>query len=231
MSLVTTYFRMLFEPQRAFGEAMSKKVWTLLLPFFLAVLFTAILNIYYFYHVDIAWLRDQMTASMPSDQRDVIARSMTRGRFIGISIIGVCFLALTINLGRAFIYWLALKVQGVGSQGFVKLFAVVVWSTAPLLLILPAGLLNISLAPGGHLAGNDVNPVSLNQLLFHLPAGSAWGQLLSTFSLVNLWEIALIGVGIQYVSRLGMSKAMLIALLPDAIVYGIWGLLLAVSGA
>jgi hypothetical protein len=143
----------------------------------------------------------------------------------------VFFLALVVNLGRAFIYWLALKVQGVGSQSFVKLFAVVVWSTAPLLLILPAGLLNISLASGGHLAGNDVNPVSLNQLLFHLPASNAWGQLLSTFSLVNLWEIALIGVGIQYVSRLTMSKAMLIALLPDAIVYGIWGFLLAVSGA
>ncbi|QNQ08884.1 YIP1 family protein [Sphingomonas alpina] len=231
MSLLTTYLVMLFDPRRAFTAALSRKVWTLLLPLTLAIVFTALLNIFYFYHVDLAWLRDQMTATMPKAQRDIALPFYTRGRLIGISLFGVVLLALVVNLGRAFIFWIIFKVRGGDTQRFTRLFAIVMWSTAPLALILPAGILNIMLAPEGRLAGNDVNPVSLNQLLFHLPPSSGWGQLLSTFSLINIWEMVLIAIGLQVVGNLKFTRAALIAIAPDALVYGIWAAALLASGS
>ena len=88
--------------------------------------------------------------------------------------VGLVFLALIINLARAFLIWIILKVRGGETQRFIRIFAIIMWSTAPLLLILPAGILNISLVPEGRIVGNDVNPVSINQLLFHLPPTSSW---------------------------------------------------------
>ncbi len=230
-SLSATYMTMLFDPRRAFAAALAKKVRTLLFPLVLAILCTALLNVFYFYHVDLPWLRDQMVATMAKPQRDAALPFLTRGRLIGLSLFGVVFLAFVVNLGRAFIYWIVLKVRGGDSQRFMRLFAVVMWSTAPLALILPAGMLNVLIAPEGKLAGNDVNPVSLNQLIFHLPAGGGWGQLLSTFSLINLWEIALIAIGLQLMANLRLSTAILIAFAPDVVVYGLWAIGLVVGGS
>jgi hypothetical protein len=95
------------------------------------------------------------------------------------------------------------------------------WSTAPLLLILPASMLNISISPAGMLP-NDVNPVSLNQLFFKLAGDSPWGQLLSTFSLINLWELFLIIVGLRIATARTTLQAFSIAILPEVIVYGVW---------
>ena len=113
-------------------------MWTLVFPLALAILFTALVNIFYFYHVDLAWLRDQMTASMPKAQREASLPFLTRGRLIGLSLFGVVFLALVVNLARAFVFWIILKVRGGDTQRFMRLFAIVMWSTAPLLSCTPA---------------------------------------------------------------------------------------------
>jgi hypothetical protein len=228
-TLINIYGRMLFDPKAAFERALGQKNWTLLFPFVLAVALTFMLNAYYYYHVDFAWLLDQLVGSAPAPQRAMLRSALTRDRLLLLGLIGVIVLTLLINLGRAFIFWIILKVRGGESQRFTRLFAITMWAAAPLALILPAGILNISMAPEGRIAGNDVNPVSLNQLLFHLPSSGGWGQMLSTFSLVNVWEIVLIAVGLHLAAGLKLSRAALIAMVPDVIVYGIWSLSLAAA--
>jgi len=221
MGVIATYISFLFDPKKAYESALNKKVWTLVVPLIATILFTTLLNIYYYNNIDMAWLINQMVAGAPEQQRQSMIENLTKERLIGISMVGVVFLALAINLARAFIYWVILKIKG-NSLRFIRLFAITMWSTVPVLLILPAGILNISLAINQQILPNDVNPVSLNQLLFHLPSSSPLGQLLSTFSLVNVWEIFLILVGLRLAAGLSLAQSFTIACFPDVLFYGIW---------
>jgi len=219
-NIIGIYTSLLYTPEKGFAEALKQRVWTLFFPLLLAILITAVINIYYYNNVDMPWLLKQMVANAPKEQKQTILDTLTKTRLVGISLVGVFLLTVSINLFRGFVYWVILKVSGDGIP-FVRLFAIVMWSTAPLLLILPASMLNISISPAGMLP-NDVNPVSLNQLFFKLAGDSPWGQLLSTFSLINLWELFLIIVGLRIATTRTTLQAFSIAILPEVIVYGVW---------
>lgn len=225
MKLARIYFSILLDPKHGFTEALRQRVGSLMFPLLATILVTASLNVFYYYSVDFDWLLGQMTAGMPEQQRLSTIEALTPGRLVAVSLFGVVALALLVNGARAFIYWIILKVRG-DSQRFVRLFALTMWSTAPVALILPAGILNIVLASNGHIMPNNVNPVSMNQLFFGLPDTSGWGALLSSFSLVNIWEMFLIAVGMRVVIALSMIRALLIALAPDVVFYGIWAAVL-----
>ena len=221
MNIINIYTGLLFSPQQAFAQALRLKVVTLFFPLAAALVITALLNTYYYAAVDMPWLLERMVADIPDDQKQTVLDSLSKGRLLGISLVGVVFLTVSINLFRAFIYWFVLKVKG-EAQRFIRLFAIVMWSTAPLLLILPAGVLNIYLSTGQGMLPNDVNPVSLNQLFFKLSGDSDWGQLLSTFSLINIWEIFLIIIGLKLATSLSIKQSFTIALLPELVIYGLW---------
>lgn len=225
-NIIGIYTSLLVTPQRAFAAALNKKVWTLFFPLLMAILITAAINICYYNMVDMPWLLKQMVANVPKDQKQVILDSLTKTRLVSISLVGVFVLTVSINLFRAFVYWFILKVGGEAVR-FVRLFAIVMWATAPLLVILPASVLNIYMNASGMLP-NDVNPVSINQLMFRFPGDSAWGQLLSTFSLINIWEVFLIVIGLRLATTKKTGAAVLIAIMPEVIVYGLWSALLAI---
>lgn len=228
MKLARIYFSILLDPKNAFNEALRQRVGTLFFPLLATILVTGILNVVYYYSVDFNWLLAQLTVGMPEQQRLSMEEALTPGRLVAVSLVGVVALAVLVNGARAFIYWVILKVRG-DSQRFVRLFALTMWATAPVALILPAGILNIMLASNGHLTPNNVNPVSLNQLFFGLPDTSGWGALLSSFSLVNVWEVFLVAVGLRAVIALSVARALLIALIPDVVFYGIWAISLLTS--
>lgn len=220
-NIIGNYASLLYAPENGMANALKRKVWTLFFPLVLAILITAVINVYYFNAVDIPWLLKQMVANVPKEQKQTILDSLTKTRLVGVSLVGVFFLTISINLFRSFVYWVALKINGDGVS-FLRLFAIVMWSTAPLLLILPASILNISLNSTVGMLPNDVNPVSLNQLYFHLPGDSRWGQMLSTISLINLWELFLIVVGLRLATARTTLQVFSIAILPELIVYGTW---------
>lgn len=225
MKLIRIYFSILLDPKNGFAEALRQRVGTLLFPLLATILFTTLLNVFYYYHVDFDWLLGQLTAGVPEQQRISMTEALTPGRLIAVSLVSVVILAVVVNALRAFLYWVILKVRG-DSQRFIRLFALTMWSTAPVALILPAGILNIMLSHNGHITPNNVNPVSLNQLFFNLSSTSPWGSLLSSFSLVNVWEVFLIAVGLRVIVSISMMRALVIAFIPDVVFYGIWAAVL-----
>lgn len=225
MNLIRIYFSILIDPKKGFSDALKQRVGSLLFPLFAAILFTTLLNVFYYYRVDFHWLMGELTAGVPEQQRLSMVEALTPARLIAVSLVSVIALAILVNSARAFIYWVILKVRG-DSQRFVRLLALTMWSTAPVALILPAGIINILLVSNGHIAPNNVNPVSLNQLFFGLPSTSQWGSLLSSFSLVNVWEVFLIVIGLRVVTSMSTLRAILVALVPDVVFYGIWALIL-----
>ncbi len=221
VKLISVYTSLLYDPRSGIKAALNQKIWTLFFPLLLAILFTALINIYYYNLVDMEWLVKQMAANVPKEQKQTILESVTKTRLVGISLVGVFTLTILINLFRSFVYWVALKIKG-NDERFVRLFAIVMWSTAPLLIILPASIINIYFNSNMGMLPNDVNPVSLNQLYFKFAGDSAWGQLLSTFSLINIWELFLIVIGLRVATSLSALQSFFIAILPEAIVYGLW---------
>ncbi|GEA02593.1 hypothetical protein KUL17_14900 [Alteromonas sp. KUL17] len=225
MDILRIYTSLLYAPDRAYAKALNKKVWTLFFPLLAAIGITAALNVFYYNTIDMGWLLKQMVANVPEDQQQTVRESLTKTRLVSISLVGVFFMTLSVNLFRAFVYWFVLKIRG-NSEKFTRLFAIVMWSTAPLLLILPAGATNIYINADLGMLPNDVNPVSLNRLYFQFPGDSAWGQMLSTFSLINVWEVFLVMVGLRVATALNTRQAAIIAILPEVIVYAIWSTLL-----
>ena len=69
-----------------------------------------------------------------------------------------------------------------------------------------------------------LQPLSLNELLFHLPMGSPGQQLLDSLSIPSLltWILAIIGVH-AWSQRSWMFSA-IVVLIPLVLFYGIWAI-------
>jgi len=220
------YISLLFNPRKAFEWALSRKVWTLVFPLIATITLTALVNVYYYYVVDLPWLIGQIASTLPEGRGENFLDSFTKNRLLSMSLVGIVFLTLTISLYRSFVYWIIFKVRG-NAPRFVRLYAIAIWSTAPVILLFCAGIINISL--GGNILPIDVNPVSLNQMIFRFDGTSDWGRMLSTFSLINVWEIFLIGIGLNIAAKSTVVKSYIIAIIPEILVYSVWLSLLILS--
>jgi hypothetical protein len=224
--ILNVFINLFANPTRGFASALALPRWTIIIPLALVIGCTFIINVFYYRNVDLSWLGGELTRDMSAVQRDAVLRSMSIGRLMIVSGIGIVLFTLSIDAIRALFFWLVLKIRG-QSQSYGRLFAVTVWAGLPLLLLLPAGLFNIALSHGGHLPPNDVNPVSANQLLFHFSSWTGFGRMLSTISIVSIWELVLLGVGLKVSTGMSNRMGMLLAFAPDIIVYGLWALSIA----
>lgn len=225
MSLGKAFVSMFIDPARGFREALAARPWTFVIPLVVVIGCTFLLNAYYYQHVDIQWLKDQLTSAADARQREALQQAISVQKLLVVSLVGITLLTCVVDLVRSMFFWLVLKVQG-NRLVFRQLFAITTWAAVPLVLLLPAGMLNLHLGGGTHVSPNDVNPVSFNQLFFHFNSASGWGNMLSTISLVSLWEMALIAVGLRTVAQVSTRTAILLAVIPDVAVYGIWGIVL-----
>lgn len=229
MNLIKAFLHLYVEPAKGFREALAARPWTFVIPLLAVIGATFLLNAYYYHHVDLPWLKDQLTVAVDPKQRDALQQAMTPARLLIVSLVGITLLTCIVDVVRSMFFWLVLKVQG-NRLEFRKLFAITTWAAVPLLLLLPAGIVNLHLGGATHVAPNDVNPVSFNQLFFHFPSAAGWGNMLSTISIVSLWEVVLLAVGLRTIAGVSTRTAIVLAVLPDLVVYGIWMLTLMGHG-
>jgi hypothetical protein len=83
---------------------------------------------------------------------------------------------------------------------------------------------------GGRLAPEDLNMVSLNYLLFHLPASHAWASLAGNIDLTSFWTIALAAIGLKAWTGRSMGTCATVAVLPYLLVYGLWAAKIVIFG-
>jgi hypothetical protein len=128
----------------------------------------------------------------------------------------------------ALYYLLAGKAIGSGI-GYGKWFGFAVWTSIPRLLSVPLSVLQI-LTSGGRLAPEDMNMVSLNYLLLHLPASNHWFGLATNLDLTSVWCIALAVIGLKAWTGRSTGTCVTVAVLPYVLVYGIWAAKIAFLG-
>ncbi|MFL6676616.1 MAG: YIP1 family protein [Massilia sp.] len=211
---------MFYDPTRAFAMLQARRhAW---LPLVLLVASNAALLFWYFSVVDFAWLLERMFAMIADvEKREHAMKMMSKGMMQTTTMIGG---ALTVPLFAAIggLYFLIVgKVRNI-DFGFGKGFALSAWASVPGLLMLALGGLQIVLTPGGQLDFSQLNPVSLNQLLFHVDMGRRWAGLLDSLSVITIWGMVLTAIGFQVWARVSRATAFRITLIPYVAIYGIW---------
>jgi hypothetical protein len=118
-------------------------------------------------------------------------------------------------------------IESTASYG--KWFAFVVWVSVPRLLAAPLSAVQI-VTSHGRLAPEDLNMVSLNYLLFHLPASSPWANMAGNVDLTSFWTIALATIGLKAWTGRPLGTCATVAILPYLLVYGLWAAKIAFIG-
>lgn len=220
ISPLNTFVAMFAEPGRAFAAVQQRSmVW---LPLALIMLGSGALFFWYFQVVDFAWLQDRMVAAMPDAQGREAAKQFMTKNAMQVSTLGGTLISFPLIFSVTAVYFLIVaKVRNL-DLGFTKWFSFVSWASLPTLLILPLGAMQILLTSNGQLGLDQLNPVSLNQLFFHIEMGKPWASLLESINITSLWSAVLMVVGFQVWSKASRTTSILVVALPYAVIYGVW---------
>ena len=212
-------------PSSAFAELRERpRFW---FPLLLVVLSSAGLIFWYYSVVDIDWYKQAVLASTPDfqslndDERAAAMSMMTAKTLKWGSAAGLIIFMLLIYLGQALLLWLAAKVTKL-PQGFKHWFTLVCWSSLPVLLGTVVASILLFLSETPQIALGVIQPLSLNELLFHVPPESRGYALASSISIPAIlgWALMIIGVRVWSQRSWAFSAAFILVLV--VLVYAIW---------
>ena len=218
-SPVSAFTSMFYEPTATFGRLEDKpKGW---FPTLALMISTAALTLWYFSIVDFAWLLDQMLAVMKPDEREQAAKFMSRN-MMQISSLVSSLLMLPLFFAMLGVYLMIVSKALSHGISFGKGFALAAWSSVPAILLFPLGAMQILMASSGQLSFSELNPVSLNQLVFHYDMTHPLSTLMDTLNLTTFWNIFLLVIGFQVWAKVKRSTAIMVVLVPFVLLYGGW---------
>ena len=226
-SPLATLGNIFVDPAKAYDDIHGHNRW-LWWPLILMVVASIAMSVIFFSHANTSAMfaqqmaaqhqqltPEQMQAMAKFQKPMVLMASGVLGSLVGIPVFYLIF---------ALYYFLIAKLAGWNEQGFGSWFSFTVWSGFPGIL---APILSIVVfLLRGHAASSfqDVDVLSFNALLFHLPATDKWASLVSGFSPISIWVIALSIFGLARWTKRGAGHAALVVLAPLVI---IWGLIAA----
>jgi hypothetical protein len=201
------------------------------LPLLVLILLSLAIMYWWVTTVDFGWLREHMLSAQGNakpEQRAAMERFLTPTSMLWSSSIGAVVGTLLALAVSALYYLVAGKVIGVPFS-YGKWFGFSVWTSVPRLLTLPLSALQI-VTSHGRLAPEDLNMVSLNYLVFHLPLSNPWASLLGSLDLSTVWSLVLAVIGLKAWTGRSTTTCVTVALLPYLIVYGLWAAKIAFFG-
>lgn len=221
---------MFYEPSKAFNMLQPKRhAW---LPLVLVMLSSFIIAQWYFNVVDFAWFIDQATATIKDPgARERASHSMSKGMMQIMSTIGVLVLLPLFSALVGLYLMLAAKFMS-KDFGFGSGFALYVWSSVPNLLLLPLAIIQILMSSNHQLTMSELNPLSLNQLVFHYGMDNKLATPLDLISVSSIWGLALMVIGFQAWAKVSRATAIKVTVLPYLLIWGAWiGIAMAMSKA
>ncbi len=221
--------RVIIEPSPTFARLKEKpNGWV---PVLVSILLSAILMYWWIATEDFTWLREHMIAAHPQmkpEEQEAMARFLTPPKMMMTSIGGVVVGTLGLLAITAAYFLIAARM--IGSEiGYGKWFAFVAWTSVPRLLVVPLMALQVATSHG-QLAMEDMNMVSLNFLIFHLPLSHPWASFMNSLDLATFWTVALATVGMKAWTGRPTGTCLTIAAIPYLVVYGLWAAKIAFLG-
>ncbi|MES2900960.1 MAG: YIP1 family protein [Pseudomonadota bacterium] len=211
---------MFYDPMKAFGMLSERRaVW---LPLLLTMGLSAALMFYYYAVVDFEWLKERMLATVTDPAQREQSISMMTKSMVMISSIASAVLGIPLMCAITGVYFMIGGKMTSTDFGFGKGFALAAWSLVPMLITTVLGLMQVMLSSTGKLEFTELNPLTLNQLFFHIEMGKPWASLLESISLATVWQVILLIVGFQVWAKVPRATAMKVTLIPYVVIYGIW---------
>ncbi len=223
-ALITIFY----EPGRTFAALENRRApW---LPMIVMIVSLCALFYWFYSIVDFPWLQDKLLASMPAENRDMAKAGMNKTILQMSSLVGIA-VGIPVMAAVQALYLMIVAKVGNHAFSFGKGFALIMWAGMPGVLLLPLGAMQILLASNGQIDMSQMNPVSLNQLIFQFPMGHKWQALLDNLSVPTFWSMALTVIGYQIWAKVPRATALKVVLIPYALIYGAWFLITLMSKA
>lgn len=177
-------------PSRAFEQLKEKP--RFLFPLLVIVLSTVAVLFWYYRIVDFEWLTDRMLSANPQmsrmseQEREAAMKMMSPGIIMWSSLISAMVVVVVIHVIEALYFLLAGSVANV-RHTFMQWFSLSCWTALPHVI----GTISMAvflLTSGTNQIGNEeLNLLSLNELIFHVPLGGKGYVLLSSLTLLHPW--------------------------------------------
>lgn len=213
-------------PTSAFTELRERpRFW---FPLVIVVLATAVIVAWYYSVVDIEWLKDALYSNnpdfmkMPEAQRTQAMAFVGRKMMLISGVVGTCMGLPFFYLLNSLYMLLAAKVTKV-QYGLKHWFTLTSWSALPALLGALLAAIFLLIRDNDQIGPGVLQPLGLNELLFHLPLGSKAQTYLDALNIPGMlsWVLAIIGVR-TWTQRSWLFSAIFV-LLPAVLLFGIWG--------
>lgn len=209
------------QPDKALAELRERP--TALVPITLVCLLATVSTAVYFLKVDPAWFIEHTLAAsgreLSSAQLEEARKAMPGTGVIGyISTAFAVFASAGFPILFAIYLHMASRLAG-RSTSFMQSLGLAAWASMPQALGSLSSLIAI-LAMEPQTALESVAVTNVDPLLVSLADEDRWSTLARSFSLLNLWGIALVAMGWRALGRAGWSQALLVAAMPALLVYG-----------
>jgi hypothetical protein len=176
----------------------------------------------YFGRVDFSWLQEQLLASVATSSQGSVPQLSARTLMV-TSLLGTVITIVCARLLESGYYFLAGRVTRL-EYPFRQWLALACWASLPLLALPLVSMGVLALHPSGQVLQEQLNALSLNELLFRAPPESPWYALLNSLSVLHPWTWWLSVIGVRTWSGRGWGFCVVFALLPWVLMYGIWAL-------
>lgn len=219
-SPLSALFTLFYEPGKTFAALEQRRAaWV---PLIVLMVSSVLLLAWFFGTVDLGWLLDQMLASVKDPAQRANAHGMlSRNGLMASGVAGAMF-GLPIMFAVVGVYFMFAGKIVSKEFTFGKGFALAAWASMPGALALPLGAMQMLLASGKQLSPSDLNPTSLNTLLFHYPMSHPMTSLLDSVSVLSVWSALLMVIGFQLWAKVSRAKAVMVVALAYAVLYGAW---------
>lgn len=230
MTFFSDLKQFVYDPPEFFDVLRTRNASSSWIPILLEVLASALLFIVYYRCVNLPWLHEQLLADVPLEHRVKAARFLTVNFLMVSAVVSV---AVTVPLTTAILstyFYVLGKVRNLPEK-FGEWFLMVAWAGIVLVLTLPIGLVSVLSSDGGRIRPEEVNPLTLNQLVLHLDSSSRWHTLAESMNALLLIQIILLGIGYARWTKTSILSGQLVALVPFAAIYGTWAVVVSLLGS
>lgn len=214
--------RMFYEPSAVFAQLDTRRsTW---LPLLLIMLSGITIATWYYQFVDYAWLQEQFLSVIQDPalrEKQRASGGMSAGTLTGITVVGV-IIAYLVAFALTALYLLIVSKVRNASFSFGQGFSLAVWSSVPMLILFPLGAMQMLLASSNQVAFESLNPLTLNQLVFHYDRLHPMAGFLEGVSLLMFWNIFLLVIGYQSWAKTSRATAVKVVVAPYVVIYGLW---------
>ncbi len=216
---------MVASPGKAFDQIKLHSSW-FWWPLLISIVLAAGMMYYYFSWVDFSWFVEETIRAMPVEQRAEAAEPtrqfMQQGPTSWMSAGGVVIGSFVIYAIMGVYFHLANKLTTSADLSFGQWFSFSVWANFVSIFGTLAAFAYIVMSDTNQVSAEALQVTSFNALFIKASIGDAWYNIASSFSLINIWIIALMTIGYTRWTGATMMKSAIVVLLPWVLVFGIW---------